>query len=393
MVAGPLLVMAVSSPPLARAASFVDVAQPLGLAQRTQSLGATVADLNGDDRADVLLNHQAQAPPTLYLRKADGTYQDSGTVFGPFVKPNKDLHGCSTADVNADGLVDVYCTVGTNHQTTTNKSNFLWIQHVDGTFTNRASTWGVSDPAGRGRDALFLDVNDDGLPDLFVYNAKRTDGVLAPSRLFVNTGGSFNAARSYGLDGAFWSLPIAVPELQQTRWNGHLGLLAVTTAGPQLWVQQAGPGAPFERVAPKGWPTHVVQGARLKDLDRDGLADLVAVTKRRADVWLASADSSFTRAWSSPTSGARNVKVADATGDGLPDIYVTTWSMDTSKPNPPDFLFVNTGGVTFTSATIPQAESGQGASAAVLPYASSNAFLVANGPSTQQGPIQVIAEG
>jgi hypothetical protein len=393
VVAVALLALAMPPRPAAATTAFVDVAEQVGLAQTTQSLGATVADFNGDGRQDVLLNRQAQAPPSLYLGNADGTFTlDTIAVFGPFTKFTRDLHLCSTADVNGDGLLDVYCTVGTSHQSTTSKSNFLWIQNPDGTFTNRASTWGVADPKGRGRDALFLEVNGDMRPDLFVYNAKRTDGVAAPSRLFVNTGSSFVDAPSYGLDGAFWSLLRIVPELQLTTWNGRLAILAVTTAGPQLWVQQGGPGTAFQHVVPAGWPTIVVQGAFLQDLDRDDADDLVTVTKSRADVWRRTGTSSFAKAWSSPrTSGARSVAVADATGDGLPDIYVTTWSQNNSIPNPPDFLFVDTGGFSFTSATIPMATAGQGASAAVVLYGSSTAFLVANGPSGWKGPIQVIA--
>jgi hypothetical protein len=338
---------------------FVDLARPLGLAQRTQSLGATIADFNSDGRPDVLLNRQAQDPPTLYLQAADGTFAaDSTAVFGPFVKPNRDLHGCDTADVNDDALLDVYCTVGTSHQSTESKSNFLWIQKPDGTFRNRASIWGVADPSGRGRDAVFLNVNGDGLPDLFVYNAERTDGVVAPSRLFVNRGTSFARARSYGLNGAFWSLRTILPSLQVTAWGGRKALLAVTTTGLQLWVQEGGPGAAFQRVVPTGWPTTLAQGAYLEDLDADGLADLVAVTRRRAEVWLGTSTSSFTAVWSAATSGGRSVAVADATGDGLPDIYVTTWSSDTSKPNPPDLLFVNQGVHAFEPATIPEAAAG-----------------------------------
>jgi FG-GAP-like repeat len=384
--------LALTMPPRPVAAATTAFVEHVGLAQTTQSLGATVADFNGDGRQDVLLNRQSQAPPTLYLGNAGGTFtRDTIAVFGPFTKLTRDLHLCSTADVNRDGRLDVYCTVGTSNQSTTSKSNFLWIQNPDGTFTNRASTWGVADPAGRGRDALFLEVNGDRRPDLFVYNAKRTDGVAAPSRLFVNTGSSFVDAPSYGLDGAFWSLYWIVPELQLTTWNGRVAILAVSTSGPQLWVQKDGPGTAFQRVVPAGWPTIVVQGARLQDLDHDDTDDLVAVTKSRADVWRRTGTSSFAKAWSSSTPGARSVVVADATGDGVPDIYVTTWSQYNSKPNPRDFLFVNAGAFSFESATIPQATAGQGASAAVVPHGSSNAFLVANGPSGWKGPIQVIA--
>jgi len=96
------------------------------------------------------------------------------------------------------------------------------------------------------------------------------------------------------------------------------------------------------------------------------------------------------RAWSQPTEGGRAVAVADLTGDGLPDLYVTTWSRDNLLPNPPDLLFVNHRNLRFTLAAIPEALTGQGASASVVPYGSSEALLVSNGPNGWVGPLQLI---
>src|SRR5262249_51219591 len=174
-------------------------------------------------------------------------------------------------------------------------------------------------------------------------------------------------ARGYGLNGAFWAHRTILPSLQVTAWGGQQALLAVTTSGPQLWVQQGGAGTAFQHIVPTGWPAILAQGARLEDLDGDGLPDLVAISKPSVGVWIGSSASSFVSTWSAAVTGGRAVAVADATGDGLPDLYVTTWSTDTTQPNPPDFLFVNGGGGVFRAAAIPAAAPRQGAPAAGPP--------------------------
>ena len=133
----------------------------------------------------------------LWLNNRDGTFRE---VDAGYFKPS-DRHDCLAADFNADGREDIFCSIGTDRGTAL-KSNELYIQQPDHTFTEQAYQWFVSDPAGRGRNSAVLDANNDGYPDLFSGTAAlRSDGLPSPNRLYLNTGhGSMLDSPAMGLD-------------------------------------------------------------------------------------------------------------------------------------------------------------------------------------------------
>ena len=69
--------------------------------------------------------------------------------------------GIAGADVNGDGLEDVYVCQGTG------LPNRLFIQNSDGTATDRAAVAGV-DWIEQSSGVLLIDLNNDGAPDLIV---------------------------------------------------------------------------------------------------------------------------------------------------------------------------------------------------------------------------------
>jgi hypothetical protein len=79
-------------------------------------------------------------------------------------------HGVAVADVNLDGLLDVFVTG--------NDQNFLYVNRGDGTFENRAEDALVS-VTPLATAPLFLDHDADGDPDLFLAS-------LGPQMLFEN---------------------------------------------------------------------------------------------------------------------------------------------------------------------------------------------------------------
>ncbi|MFC5407287.1 CRTAC1 family protein [Cohnella soli] len=86
--------------------------------------------------------------------------------------------GVFVADVNGDGLMDFYLI-----NSKRNSRNALYLNNGDGTFTEAAKQAGVADVNTQGisQTALWLDYDNDGLPDLFV-------GAWGKSRLFHNDG-------------------------------------------------------------------------------------------------------------------------------------------------------------------------------------------------------------
>ena len=91
----------------------------------------------------------------------------------------------AVADINHDGLDDFY-VCGAKGQ-----PGALFIQKADGTFTQSTQPDFVIDAAAEDVDAVFVDVNNDGFPDLYVVSggSELRDG--APEladRLYLNDG-------------------------------------------------------------------------------------------------------------------------------------------------------------------------------------------------------------
>jgi hypothetical protein len=128
--------------------------------------GVAIADINNDGLLDVYLTGN-MVPNRLYLNKGDLKFEDITEKAG--VAGTKAWStGVSMADVNGDGFVDFYvCNSGDIKGD--NKQNELFINNGDNTFTERAEEYGVAD-RGYTTHAAFFDYDKDGDLDLYILN-------------------------------------------------------------------------------------------------------------------------------------------------------------------------------------------------------------------------------
>ena len=201
--------------------SAVDKAVDAGISGSTETYGAVITDFNNDTRPDIFLGRHGEQP-SLYENAGNGQFQETNQ--GTFARA--DRHGCDAADVNGDGLKDIFCTEGANHGTSA-KRNELYIQRTDHTFAEQAGKYGVLDPFGRGRSATFIEANGDGRPDLLVgNNPTRGDGMPLPNRFFTNQlGQGLQYAPEYGLERETsfqGSLNASVGDLDKDGWQDLL---------------------------------------------------------------------------------------------------------------------------------------------------------------------------
>src|SRR5262249_7298835 len=120
--------------------------------------------------------------------------------------PWHDRHGCRAADVNRDSRLDLYCEIGAV-QGTGRKMNELWLQQADGSFAS-AVDFGAEDEFGRGRLPVFLDLDRDGWPDLYITNdaTERHDGEVNHNRMFLNQrDGTFREVDTIATGSADWA--------------------------------------------------------------------------------------------------------------------------------------------------------------------------------------------
>src|SRR5215203_886142 len=128
--------------------------------------GVGLGDFNNDGLVDIYFAGNMQ-PARLYLNKGNWKFEDITQKAG--VKGKRGWKtGVSIADVNGDGLLDIYlCYSGPLEEE--QRRNELYINNGDLTFTESAAKMGVADP-GYSTQAVFFDYDRDNDLDLFVIN-------------------------------------------------------------------------------------------------------------------------------------------------------------------------------------------------------------------------------
>lgn len=143
--------------------------------------GVGVGDINNDGLVDVYFTAN-QGSSKLYLNKGNLTFDDITITAG--VNTSGWCTGVTFADVNADGLLDIYvCKSGNTFPQ--NRRNLLFINQgiqANGvpTFVEKATDFGVAEE-GNSTQAAFFDYDKDGDLDLYVMNATNDD--RTPNRI------------------------------------------------------------------------------------------------------------------------------------------------------------------------------------------------------------------
>src|SRR5690606_20934322 len=122
------------------------------------------ADINNDGLADVYLTSN-MGDNKLFLNKGNWQFEDITLKAG--VKSTKEWStGVSMVDVNGDGWLDIYvCNAGLKGR----RENELFINNGDLTFTERAVEYGLADN-GFTTHAAFFDYDKDGDLDCYILN-------------------------------------------------------------------------------------------------------------------------------------------------------------------------------------------------------------------------------
>jgi len=368
----------------------VNKAADAGISENTQTYGAIVADFDNDTEPDIFLGRHG-SPPRFYVNGGNGRFQETNQ--GTFAQA--DRHGCDAADVNGDGLKDIFCTEGANHGTSA-KRNELYIQQPDNTFAEKAGQYGVLDPFGRGRSAKFIEASGDGRPDLLVgNNPTRGDGMPSPNRFFTNQlGNAFRYAPAYALERETsfqGSLTASVGDLDKDGWQD---LLLITPQGLRVYHNEQ--GRTFTEVAASVGLGQSPRDLTLADVNGDSWLDVIEVEANKLSVFV-NTNGKFSSAFSTTLQYGYSVAAGDVNSDNRPDVYVMR-GLDTAGANAPDQVYLNDGGgASFTRmSSIPSTSHGAPDSVASLDYDGNGLtdFLVLNGGGEREsgpGPVELIA--
>jgi hypothetical protein len=193
--------------------------------------GVALGDINNDGLVDIFLAGN-QAENKLYLNKGNFRFEDITEKSGLAI-PGIWSTGVSMADVNGDGLLDLYvCKSGPLKGD--RRYNELFINNGDLTFTELAKEYGIADE-GLSQHAVFFDFDRDGDLDMYLLNnSARSIGIndlregqrdvrdpLGGNKLYRNDKGKFNdiseAAGIYG-SAIGYGLGVTVSDINKDGW-------------------------------------------------------------------------------------------------------------------------------------------------------------------------------
>lgn len=128
--------------------------------------GVAIGDINSDSLPDIFLSGN-QVKNRLYLNKGNLEFEDITEKAGVAGESSWNT-GSVMADVNADGLLDIYVCAVVGFKNLKGK-NELYINNGDNTFSERAAEFGL-DFESYSSSAAFLDYDSDGDLDMYLLN-------------------------------------------------------------------------------------------------------------------------------------------------------------------------------------------------------------------------------
>ncbi len=259
--------------------------------------GVAVGDVNNDGLQDIFFTAN-QLPDQLYLNKGNLQFEDITKPAGAEGKPGWKT-GVSMADVNADGLLDIYVCYSGNGDLQS-RSNQLFInkgvQNGVPLFKDEAVQYGLDAPGTNSTQSLFFDYDRDGDLDMFLlnhatmfysplvntYKLRHKRHPYFSNYLFRNDNGHFtNVSDSSGIAGGGnnFGLGVVASDINNDGWPD---LYMTNDYEEQDFLLLNNQDGTFKEVAKEALK-HISKygmGCDVADCNNDGLMDIIV-----PDMW------------------------------------------------------------------------------------------------------------
>ncbi|MGH7453122.1 MAG: FG-GAP repeat domain-containing protein, partial [bacterium] len=251
--------------------------------------GVAVGDINNDGLADIYFTAN-MLPNRLYLNIGNFEFEDITETAGVAGETGGWTTGATMADVNGDGLLDIY--VCRSNYLDKKGANQLFINNGDLTFTERAAEYGL-DHAGLDRQAAFFDYDRDGDLDMYLLNhsvhSKGTYGDAeklrqvrddeAGDKLFKNEQGHFiNVTAEAGIYESIlgYGLGVAIGDIN---WDGFPDIYISNDFHEDDYLYYNNGDGTFTEAMrhSMGHVSSASMGNDLADFNNDGMLDIVVL--------------------------------------------------------------------------------------------------------------------
>ena len=190
--------------------------------------GIGIGDLNNDGLMDIVMTAN-MSPSAIFINQGNLKFAQLGNASG--FMPKGWVHGVSMVDINHDGLLDIYLSVG-GKQMGLNSRNQLFINQGNLTFKEAAEHYGLADDRLT-THTVFFDMDKDGDLDAYLINyennpnkdpnlvaPKKADGKsISNDRLYINENGLFvDHSQKAGMRHEGYGLGVAVHDFNNDGW-------------------------------------------------------------------------------------------------------------------------------------------------------------------------------
>jgi hypothetical protein len=252
--------------------------------------GVGLGDINNDGLTDVFFSGN-MVPSRLYLNKGNFQFEDVTEKAG--INKGGWCTGVSMVDINADGLLDIYVSRA-GSKNPAERANLLFINKGNSTFQEMAAAYGVAD-TGYSTQAAFFDYDHDGDLDLYLLthdHSPKAANNLMPVRTHGEAKNTDKLFRNNGLGP-----------------KGH-PVFSDVSASAGIQTEGYGLGVAINDINEDGWPDIYVANDFLSN-------DLLYINNQ---------DGTFTNKIGQylkhQSYNAMGVDIADYNNDGLQDIVV-----------------------------------------------------------------------
>jgi hypothetical protein len=265
--------------------------------------GVGIGDINNDGLPDIFFVGN-QVSNKLYLNKGDFKFDDITQKAG-VASEGVWSTGVSMIDINGDGLKDIFvCKSGPPGNK--NRHNELFINNGDLTFTEKAKEYGIADE-GLSTHATFFDYDRDGDLDLYLLNnaiKSFTSVELSPEKRKVPD-------------------PNGANKLYRNNLVENAGFKGNESARKQIFTDVTQEAGIYSSSIGFGL------GVSVSDINRDGWPDMYVSNDffERDYLYINNRDGTFREVleqyMQSVSLSSMGADIADLNNDGYPEIFVT----------------------------------------------------------------------